>query len=82
MTNAALFAVAQMQLPPLYTICSARTAGAGMNGAEMSPWNGMDTCVATMFTCSLQILAQAILVTHVQQTLCCYWKYNSGYCKQ
>lgn len=51
-TNAALFAVnaagASNAVIDQYII--ARTGGAGMNGAEMSPWNAMDTCNATMFT--------------------------------
>jgi prepilin-type N-terminal cleavage/methylation domain-containing protein len=52
MTNAALFAVnaagASAAVIDQYII--ARTGGAGMNGAEMSPWNGMDACIATLFT--------------------------------
>lgn len=49
--NATLFAVGADAATSVITqYVTARTGGAGMNGAEMSPWNGMDTCVATMFT--------------------------------
>lgn len=51
MTNAALFAVGASAADSVtQQYVTARTGGAGMNGAEMSPWNGMDACVATMFT--------------------------------
>jgi prepilin-type N-terminal cleavage/methylation domain-containing protein len=51
MTNATLFAVgANAADSVIQQYITARTGGAGMNGAEMSPWNGMGTCVATMFT--------------------------------
>jgi prepilin-type N-terminal cleavage/methylation domain-containing protein len=51
MTNAGLFAMgADAATAVINQYVVARTGGAGMNGAEMSPWNGMDTCVATMFT--------------------------------
>jgi prepilin-type N-terminal cleavage/methylation domain-containing protein len=51
MTNALLFAVGADAATSVITqYVTARTGGAGMNGAEMSPWNGMDTCVATLFT--------------------------------
>jgi prepilin-type N-terminal cleavage/methylation domain-containing protein len=52
LTNAALFAVnaagASNAVIDRYII--ARTGGAGMNGTEASPWNGMGGCVANMFT--------------------------------
>jgi prepilin-type N-terminal cleavage/methylation domain-containing protein len=53
--NATLFAVgANAADSVVLQYIIARTGGAGMNGAEMSPWNGMDGCtgagVAEMFT--------------------------------
>jgi len=51
LTNAALFTVGTNAADSvIQQYVTARTGGAGMNGAEMSPWNGMDTCTATMFT--------------------------------
>jgi len=45
LTNAALFAIGANAADSVITqYVTARTGGAGMNGAEMSPWNGMDAC--------------------------------------
>lgn len=50
MTNAGLFAMGANAATAVITqYVTARTGGLGMNGAEMSPWNGMDTCAATLF---------------------------------
>jgi prepilin-type N-terminal cleavage/methylation domain-containing protein len=50
MTNAALFAVgANAADSVIQQYVTARTGGAGMNGAEMSPWNGMNGCALPMF---------------------------------
>ena len=49
-TNAGLFAMGADAATAVITqYVAARTGGAGMNGQEMSPWNGMDGCVQTLF---------------------------------
>jgi prepilin-type N-terminal cleavage/methylation domain-containing protein len=51
LTNAGLFGMGADAANAVITqYIIARTGGAGMNGAEMSPWNGMGGCVATLFT--------------------------------
>lgn len=52
LNNADLFAVnaAGASSSVIDQYLTARTVGAGMNGAEMSPWNGMDACTATLFS--------------------------------
>jgi prepilin-type N-terminal cleavage/methylation domain-containing protein len=48
MDNATLFAVGSSASNSVMTQYQAvRTDGTGMNGAEASPWAGMDTCAAT-----------------------------------
>ena len=52
-TNAALFAIGTNGADSVvtqYVDARSDVAGTSMNGVEMSPWNGMDTCTATMFT--------------------------------
>lgn len=50
-TNAGLFALGGDAAEAVVNqYVTARTGGTGMNGAEMSPWNGMGACAATLFT--------------------------------
>ena len=56
-----------------------------MNGAEMSPWAGMDWYALLLRQCLLllQIPEQAPLESMSDPLCQCYQqKYNGGYCKQ